>query len=61
VCPKLPLSGQGLITAEPHHNKEATVRLILEKGGDYIIGTKDNTSKRLEGATNALKGSPFLT
>jgi hypothetical protein len=49
-----------LITADPLHNKEATVRVILEKGGDYIIGTKENTSKRLEGATNALKGSPFL-
>jgi hypothetical protein len=50
-----------LITADPLHNKEATVRVILEKGGDYLIGTKANTSKRLEGAANALKGSPFLT
>jgi len=49
-----------LITADPLHNKEATVRVILEKGGDYLIGTKANTSKRLEGATNALAGSPFL-
>jgi hypothetical protein len=29
-----------LITADPLHNKEATVRVILEKGGDYLIGTK---------------------
>jgi hypothetical protein len=43
------------------HNKEATVRVILEKGGDYLIGTKANTSKRLEGSVNALKGSPFFT
>lgn len=50
-----------LITADPLHNKEATVRVILEKGGDYLIGTKDNTSKRLEGAHQALKDSPFLT
>ena len=49
-----------LVTADPLHNKEATVRVILEKGGDYLIGTKENTSKRLEGATRALDGSPFL-
>jgi hypothetical protein len=50
-----------LVTADPLHNKEATVRVILEKGGDYLIGTKENTSKRLEGATRALDGSPFFT
>ena len=50
-----------LVTADPLHNKEATVRVILEKGGDYLIGTKENTSKRLEAATRALEGSPFLT
>ena len=50
-----------LVTADPLHNKEATVRVILEKGGDYLIGTKENTSKRLEGASRALDGSPFLT
>ena len=49
-----------LVTADPLHNKEATVRVILEKGGDYLIGTKENTSKRLAGAAQALKGSPFL-
>ena len=49
-----------LVTADPLHNKEATVRVILEKGGDYLIGTKDNTSKRLAGANQALKGTPFL-
>jgi hypothetical protein len=50
-----------LITADPLHNKEATLRVILEKGGDYLIGTKANTSKRLEGAGEALEGSPFLS
>ena len=49
-----------LVTADPLHNKEATMRVILEKGGDYLVGTKKNTSKRLEGATGALEGSPFL-
>ena len=48
-----------IVTADPLHNKEATVRVILEKGGDYLIGTKANTSKRLEGAAEALAGSPF--
>jgi hypothetical protein len=50
-----------IITADPLHNNDATVRVILEKGADYVIGTKENTSKRLEGATHALEGSPFLT
>jgi len=50
-----------IVTADPLHNKEATMRVILEKGGDYVIGTKENTSRRLEAATQALKGSPFLT
>ncbi|MEI7729935.1 MAG: hypothetical protein WCO56_10215 [Verrucomicrobiota bacterium] len=49
-----------LITADPLHNKEATVRVILEKGGDYLVGTKENTSKRLVGATQALQGAPLL-
>jgi hypothetical protein len=49
-----------LITADPLHNKEATVRVILEKGGDYLIAAKANTSKRLEGGAEALEGSPFL-
>ncbi len=49
-----------LITADPLHNKEDTVRVILEKGADYLISTKANTSKRLAGAANALQGSPLL-
>ena len=50
-----------LVTADPLHNKEATVRVILEKGGDYLIGTKENTSQRLAAATLALKETPFLS
>src|ERR1035437_9821069 len=49
-----------LITADPLHNKQDTVRVILDKGGDYLIGTKENTSQRLAGARQALKGTPFL-
>lgn len=50
-----------LVTADPLHNKRETVEVILKKGGDYLIGTKENTSKRLDGATRALAGSPLLT
>jgi hypothetical protein len=35
-----------LITADPLHNKEATLRVIVEKGGDYLIGTVASTSPR---------------
>lgn len=49
-----------LVTADPLHNKADTVRVIVEKGGDYLIGTKENTSKRLAAAAQALKGTPFL-
>jgi hypothetical protein len=50
-----------IVTADPLHNKESTVRVIVEKGGDYIIGTNANTSKRLKGGAQTLKGSPFLS
>ena len=50
-----------LITADPLHNKEATLRVIIEKGGDYLIGTKGNTSVRYAAVEKALEGTPFLT
>lgn len=50
-----------LITADPLHNKEATLRIIIEKGGDYLIGTKGNTSVRYAAVEKALEGTPFLT
>lgn len=49
------------VTLDPLHNNQATARVILEKGGDYLIGTKANTPRRLDQATHALRGSPFLT
>ena len=48
-----------LVTADPLHNQEATGRVVLNKGGDYLIGTKENTSQRLAGARQALKEPPF--
>jgi hypothetical protein len=50
-----------VITADPLHNKEETLRIILDKGGDHLVGTKENTSKRLAATAPALKGTPFLT
>ncbi len=50
-----------LVTADPLHNKEPTLRVIVEKGGDYLIATKGNTSNRLEAVEKALEGTPFLT
>jgi len=50
-----------LVTADPLHNKEPTLRVIVEKGGDYLVGTKGNTSVRLEAVEKALADAPFLT
>jgi hypothetical protein len=49
-----------LVTADPLHNKADTARVIVEKGGDYLIGTKDNTSQRLAAAEQALQAAPLL-
>jgi hypothetical protein len=58
--PQVQLAG-ALVTADPLHNKEATARVIVDKGGDYLLGTKENTPMRLNAAVNALKNTPFLT
>ena len=58
--PEVNLAG-ALVTADPLHNKQETVRVIVEKGGDYIIGTKDNTSNRREATAKVLRDTPFLT
>jgi hypothetical protein len=49
-----------LITANPIQNKAAKVQVILEKGGGYLIGTKENTSKRLKGAAKRPEGLPLF-
>ena len=49
-----------LVTADPLHNKTNTLRIILDKGGDYLVGTKAGTSKRLAGAKQALQDTPLL-
>ena len=50
-----------LVTSDSLHNKEPTLRIIIEKGGDYLIGTKENTSKRLTAVEAALEGTPLPT
>jgi len=50
-----------LVTSDSLHNKEPTLRVIIEKGGDYLIGTKENTSKRLTAVEAALEATPLLT
>ena len=48
------------VTLDPLHNKKETLDIIVRKGGDYIVGAKDNTSARLETAKRALQDSPLL-
>lgn len=48
-----------LLTADPLHNKEATLRVIVEKGGDYLIGTKGNTPTALRRSRKPLGAPPF--
>jgi len=49
-----------LVTADPLHNKEPTLRVIVEKGGDYLVGTKGNTPDRLKAVERVLGDAPFL-
>jgi len=58
--PEVNLEG-ALVTLDPLHNKTDTMRTIVQQGGDYLVGVKDNTSKRLEAAQKALEDTPFLT
>jgi len=58
--PEVNLAG-AIVTLDPLHNKSGTMRTIVQQGGDYIVGTKDNTSNRLEAAQRALQDTPFLT
>ena len=47
-----------LLTLDPLHNKTDTLRLIVEQGGDYLVGTKANTSVRLDASHRALEEAP---
>lgn len=47
-----------MVTLDPLHNKQDTLRVIAQKGGDYLVGTKDNTSDRVKASQAALQGVP---
>jgi len=57
--PAVNLAG-ATVTLDPLHNKAQTLRVIPEKGGDYLAGTRKNTSRRLEGAEESLRDAPFF-
>ena len=49
-----------LITLDPLHNKTETLPLIVGKGGDSLVGTKANTSTRLDASHRALEEAPLF-
>lgn len=55
------LDGQ-LITADPLHCQRKEARIIVEKGGDYLLQIKGNQKHLLKKAQklDALQGTPFL-
>lgn len=59
----LPALDGKLITADPLHCQRKTARLIVEKGGDYLIQIKGNQPHLLHQARglDALPGTPFLS
>jgi len=57
--PEVNLAG-AIVTLDPLHNKVEKMRTIVRQGGDYLVGTKDNTSNRLGAAEKALQNTPFL-
>ena len=56
------LDGQ-IITADPLHCQRKTARVIVEKGGDYLLQIKGNQPKLFKQARalDALAGPPFLS
>jgi hypothetical protein len=58
----LPALDGKLLTADPLHCQRKHARLIVEKGGDYLLQIKANQSHLLQRAQglDALKDTPFL-
>jgi hypothetical protein len=52
-----------IVTADPLHCQRKTARVIVEKGGDYLLQIKGNQPKLFKQAQalDALKGTPFLS
>ena len=59
----LPALDGKLITADPLHCQRKTARVIVEKGGDYLLQIKGNQPKLLKHAQafDALQDAPFLS
>ena len=59
----LPALDGKLITADPLHCQRKTARILVEKGGDYLLQIKGNQPKLLKQARalDALAGPPFLS
>ena len=59
----LPALDGKIVTADPLHCQRKTARVIVEKGGDYLLQIKGNQPKLFKQAQalDALKGTPFLS
>lgn len=59
----LPALDDQIVTADPLHCQRKTARVIVEKGGDYLLQLKGNQPKLLKQAQalDALAGTPFLS
>ena len=60
---ELPALDGKIITGDPLHCQRKTARVIVEKGGDYLLQIKGNQPKLLQQAQafDALKAPPFLS
>jgi hypothetical protein len=59
----LPALDDKIITADPLHCQRKTARVIVEKGGDFLLQIKGNQPKLFKQAQafDALVGTPFLS
>jgi hypothetical protein len=59
---KLPALDGKIITADPLHCQRKTARIIVEKGGDFLLQIKGNQPKLLQQAQgmDSLQDTPFL-
>jgi hypothetical protein len=60
---KLPALDGQMVTADPLHCQRKTARVIVEKGGDYLLQIKGNQPKLLQQARamDALVDTPFFS
>jgi hypothetical protein len=60
---RLPALDDQIVTADPLHCQRKTARVIVEKGGDYLLQIKGNQPKLFQQAQalDALGETPFLS